>query len=100
VPFNFGMVTAYCAAACAIIYLLGYGARWCDAWLHRRRRPGDRVLVLTGMSVVVGAILGSLVQPWWTQGVACREAGEPLVPCLGRTMNTPDEDVIGRQQIR
>jgi hypothetical protein len=77
-----------------------YVARWFGAWLHRRRRPGDRVLVLTGMAVLLGGIFGSLVQPWWTHGVACREAGEALVPCLGRTMNARDEDVFGRQQMR
>lgn len=80
--FIFGQASMALAVLFPLIYLAGYFLRCMGAWFNRAEAPKDRVIAYMVVGVVMGLVLGGLIQPKWDDLRACRAAGYRLGQCL------------------
>ncbi len=80
--FTFGQISMALAVLFPLIYLAGHLLRCLGAWFNRAEAPKNRVIAYMAASVVMGLVLGGLIQPMWDDLRACRAAGYPLGQCL------------------
>lgn len=80
--FQIGFISAVGTAFFSGAYLLEFASRRLRAWLKREPGPKDRVAVIVLIAATFGFLAGSVVQPLWDKGVACKAAGQPLGSCV------------------
>jgi hypothetical protein len=80
--FSFGFLSVVFAVGFPLLYFIGYQARRLGAWSKRQTGPGDRVGFFLVVAVLFGFIAGSLIQPLWDRGVACKSNGQLIIPCV------------------
>jgi hypothetical protein len=82
--FSFGMFSFAFALLLPAVYLVARQARRFFAWADRdqEKAPKERVGVYLTLAVIIGFILGSMVQNLWNQAAPCRAQGKPVATCL------------------
>ena len=80
--FAIGWLSFVVPVMLTLAYLAGYQARRWAAWSKRQQGPTDRVSFFVVMAIALGFVLGSLLQPMWNKGAACKAAGQALAPCV------------------
>lgn len=82
--FSFGLLSFAGAVLLPALWLVIYGFRRFGAHINRGPTPGERVPWYLGISLVIGLVLGSIIQPGWDRLSACHDYdGTPYAECLG-----------------
>lgn len=80
--FTFGQIGMARAVLFPLIYFAGHLLRCLGAWVNRAEAHKNRVIAYMAVSVVMGLVLGGLIQSKWGDLRDCRAAGYRLGQCL------------------
>ncbi|BEM34902.1 hypothetical protein SME06J_35940 [Serratia marcescens] len=80
--FSFGLVMLGGVVLFPVIYLVGYGASSFDKWRVGEAVPRHKIKVNIILSVILGIILGGIVQYMWDNIDSCMHAGNDFGRCL------------------
>ncbi|QHM76494.1 hypothetical protein C7M52_02470 [Mixta theicola] len=84
--FSFGIASLAVAAVMTGAYLAGYCLRHVGAYINRSTPPQERMLWYVGITLVLGLVIGSMLQPYWEKISNCRDYGEPWARCIGQSI--------------
>lgn len=80
--FQIGYMAVASAIFWSISYLVYRQFRRFTAWMNRDDAPKERVGAYVTMWAVFGFLIGGLSQSAVDTGVACHDAGEPVLACV------------------
>lgn len=80
--FSFGLVMLGFIVFSPVIYLVSYGASSFDKWRLGEAVPRHKIKVNIILSLVVGIILGGIVQHLWDNIDSCMQSGNTFGQCF------------------
>ncbi|ELZ5938423.1 hypothetical protein U0L13_000577 [Providencia stuartii] len=82
--FSVGIFSFAVAVLIPLIYVISRGLDWFGATINRTEKPKDMMMVKVVLGIIIGFILGSIIQYFWDTFTACKESGYPLLQCFSK----------------
>lgn len=84
--FSFGIASLAVAAIMTGTYLIVYCCRHIGAYINRSTPPQERVPWYVGIFLILGLVVGSMLQPQWEKISDCHDYGTPWARCIGQSI--------------
>lgn len=80
--FSFGYMSIAGAVLLPILWFLSFHFRRFTAWSVGKEPPGEKTVVFIPVTMVLGLIVGSILQPQWDRISACTDQGYSYKSCM------------------
>lgn len=80
--FSVGLIMFGFVAFFPVIYLVGYGMNYFDAWRLGKEKPKHKIKVNILLGIILGIILGGIAQHIWDNLDSCMRLGYPFGKCF------------------
>jgi len=80
--FQIGYMMVVFAVLLIVPYLLIRQLRRFGAWMNRDEAPKERVGAYVSVLAIIGVLAGGMSQSIVDLGVACHDAGHPVITCV------------------